>query len=343
MKVKQVGISLIAAAVIVGLTGCGSTSSSQTSGSKDTAAKDGGSKVVLKLADIQPANYPTVAGDNAFAKEVNEKTNGRIQIKVYPNAQLGDEKSAIEQIQLGAIDFGRINTAPLAEYSKDIGVFNMPYLFGDSDQMWKVLNGPIGDKLLKSLEGSKMEGLTYYDSGSRNFYNSKHSVVHPADLKGLKIRVQQSKTFVDLVNGFGASATPMNFGDVYNALQTGVLDGAENNWPSYFSTNHYKVAKYITEDQHTRNPEMLLASQSSWNKLSPEDQKVVKQAAIDSQAVERQAWTDLEKKAKDAAKANGNVITSIQNVAEWQDAVKSIYDTDGKDYKDLISQIQAVK
>jgi tripartite ATP-independent transporter DctP family solute receptor len=341
MKGKKIGLALVSSIAVLGLglAGC----SSQQNGSKSASSTSSAPKMTLKLADIQPANYPTVAGDNAFANEVSDKTKGRIQIKVYPNAQLGDEKSAIEQVQLGAIDFGRINTAPLAESSKDIGVFNMPYLFSSSEQMWNVLNGSIGEKLLKSLEQAKMEGLTYYDSGARDFYNSKHSVQHPSDLKGLKIRVQQSQTFVDLINQFGASAVPMNFGDVYNALQTGVLDGAENNWPSYFSTNHYKSAKYITEDEHTRNPEILLASSTVWSKLSPADQKIVKQAAIDSQAVERKAWNDLEKKAKDAAKANGNVVTTIKDVEEWQKVAQPIYDKDGAQYKDLISQIKAVK
>lgn len=341
MKGRKMGaIAASAVLLTLGLTACGSNQSAGTS------AKDGkanGPAMVLKLADNQAPDYPTVLGDNEFAKLVKERSNGRIEIKVYPSAQLGDEKSVIEQVQLGAINFARINSAPLAEFSKDIGVFNLPYLFDSSDQMWKVLNGPIGEKLLKSLENAKMEGLTYYDSGSRNFYNSKRPVQHPSDLKGLKIRVQQSKTFVDLVNDLGGSATPMAYGEVYNALQTGVIDGAENNWPSYYSTNHYKVAKYITEDEHTRNPEVLLVSLDTWKKLSPEDQKIVMQAAKDSQKVQRKAWDELEKKAKEAAKANGNVITPVTNVSEWQKAIQPLYDSDGKQYKDLIDQIHAVK
>jgi tripartite ATP-independent transporter DctP family solute receptor len=340
---KKWTASILTTALVatLGIAGCGSaqTGGSPAGGNQKSDAKP----MVLRLADNQAADYPTVVGDNEFAKLVKERTNGRIEIKVYPNAQLGDEKSVIEQVQLGAIDFARINSAPLAEFSKDIGVFNMPYLFNSSDQMWKVLNGPIGDKLLKSLEGAKMEGLTYYDSGSRNFYNSKKPVQHPSDLKGLKIRVQQSKTFVDLVNGFGGSATPMSYGEVYNALQTGVIDGAENNWPSYFSTNHYKVAKYITEDEHTRNPEILLASLSTWNKLSDEDKKIILQAAKDSQAVQRKAWAELETKAKDAAKANGNTITEVTDISEWQKAVQPLYDKYGQDYKALIDEIRAVK
>ncbi|MCL6515494.1 TRAP transporter substrate-binding protein [Alicyclobacillus sp.] len=331
-------------ALALGVSACGSAGSGGNQATSNTGTGGtSGQSMVLRLADNQPADYPTVLGDNEFAKLVNERTNGRIQIKVYPNAQLGDENTVIQQIQLGAIDFGRINTAPLASYDKDIGVFSLPYLFSSSDQMWKVLNGPIGQQLLDSLQSAKMVGLTYYDSGARNFYDSKRPIVHPSDLKGLKIRVQQSNIFVDLVNTLGGSATPMAYGEVFNALQTGVIDGAENNWPSYYTTNHYKVAKYITEDEHTRNPEVLLASQATWNKLSPQDQQIIRQAAVESQQVERQAWAQLEQKAKDAVKANGNVITEVQDVSEWQQAVQPLYDKYGKDYKTLIDQIRATK
>lgn len=317
-----------------------------TGGGTNTTNQNGntsGKTITLRLADNQPATYPTVVGDNEFARIVSEKTNGRIQIKVYPAAQLGDENTVIQQIQLGAIDLGRINSAPLAEYDKQMGVFSLPYLFDSSAQMWKVLDGPIGDNLLSSLSSAKMVGLTYYDSGSRDFYNSKHPVLHPSDLKGLKIRVQQSNIFVDLVNTLGGSATPMAYGEVYNALQTGVIDGAENNWPSYYTTNHYKVAKYVTEDNHTMNPEVLLASSSAWSKLSADDQKIIKDAAVESQQAERQAWDDLVSKSIAAVKANGNVVTELQDVSEWQKAVQPLYSKYGQQYQDLISQIRATQ
>lgn len=298
--------------------------------------------MTLRLADDQPANYPTVLGDEAFAKEVSQKTNGRIKIVVYPNAQLGDENAVAQQIQLGAIDFGRINTAALASYDKELNVLGLPYLFSSSQQMWDVLDGPIGNQFLQSLSSAKMVGLTYYDSGARDFYNTKRPVSKPSDLKGLKIRVQQSNLMVDLVNTLGGSATPMSYSEVYNALQSGVIDGAENNLPSYYTTNHYKVAKYLTLDQHTRWPEILLASQATWNKLSPSDQQIIKQAAVDSQQVERQAWNQLVQKATAAIKANGNVITNV-DISQWQQAVKPLYQKYGADYQSLISQIQATK
>ncbi|WP_088225934.1 TRAP transporter substrate-binding protein [Desulfosporosinus sp. FKB] len=338
MKLKRIALAALSATLVLGLTACGTSQNTTPSQSGSTS----GQKMTLRLADIQPADYPTVVGDNEFAKLVKERTNGRITISVYPNAQLGDEKTAIEQLQLGAIDFGRINASPLASFDKQLNVFNLPYLFSSSDQMWKVLNGPIGDQMLAGLKDSKMIGLTYYDSGARNFYNSKKPVVHPQDLAGLKIRVQQSDMFIDLVKTLGGSPTPMAYGEVYSALQTGVIDGAENNWPSYYSTNHYKVAKYLTLDEHSRTPEILLASQSTWNKLSADDQKIVLQAAKDSQAVQRKAWTDLENKAIQAAKDNGNVVTKV-DITEWQKAAQPLYDKYGKDYTSIIDQIRATK
>jgi tripartite ATP-independent transporter DctP family solute receptor len=345
-KSKKIGMALVSSAAVLslGLAGCSSNNSqSSNSSSKSTSNASSGPKMTLKLADIQPANYPTVLGDNAFAKEVSDKTNGRIQIKVYPNAQLGDENSAIQQVQAGAIDFGRINSSPLAQYDKQMNVLGLPYLFSSSQQMWDVLNGPVGKQILDGLKDAKMVGLTYYDSGARDFYNTKHPVSKPSDLKGLKIRVQQSNLFVDLVNGFGASATPMNYADVYNALQTGVIDGAENNLPSYYTTNHYKAAKYLTLDEHTRNPEVLLASSAIWSKLTPADQKIVQQAATDSQKVERTAWNKLEQQALDAAKANGNTITKVTDMSAWQKAAQPLYDKYGKDYQDLVNKIRATK
>ncbi len=338
-KAKRLAIVGLTIAAMLTLTACG-TSTGQSTGSAGSASS--GAHITLRLADDQPTNYPTVAGDQKFADLVKQRSNGRITVTVYPNAQLGDEATVAEQVQLGAIDFARINASPLASFDKQLNVLNLPYLFNSSQQMWDVLNGPIGDQILSTLSTAKMVGLTYYDSGARSFYNSKHAVVHPSDLKGMKIRVQQSPMYIDLVKALGASPTPMAYGDVYGALQTGVIDGAENNWPSYYSTNHYQVAKYFTEDDHTRTPEILLASQTSWNKLSAADQKLIMQAAKDSQAAERTSWTQLENKAKQEVTAHGNVISKV-DVAEWQKAVQPLYDKYGSEFKDIIAKIRATK
>ena len=239
------------------LSGCGRKAATDTKIAPKTVAK----AVTLRMSDNQPEGYPTILGDKAFAAEVEKNTNGRIKIKVFSGSQLGDEKSAIEQVQFGAIDAIRIGAAPLAEFNKQIGVLILPYLYKDKDQMFRVLEGPVGEKIFASLAAdSKIVGLSWVDSGARNFYNTKKDVKTPADLKGLKIRVQESKPMMDMVKYLGASPTPMAYGDVYSALQTGVVDGAENNWPSYLSSNHYQVAKHITIDEHTRVPEMIAFS-----------------------------------------------------------------------------------
>ncbi len=293
------------------LAGCGSKTATDTKDTTKVAAKS----VTLRMSDNQPAGYPTILGDEAFAKEVEAKTNGRIKIKIFGGSTLGDEKSTIEQVQFGGIDAIRIGAAPLAEFNKQVGVLILPYLYKDKDQMFRVLEGPVGEKIFASLAAdSKIVGLSWVDSGARNFYNTKKDVKTPADLKGLKIRVQESKPMMDMVKHLGASPTPMAYGDVYSALQTGVVDGAENNWPSFLSSNHYQVAKHISIDEHTRVPEMIAFSKISWDKLSPEDQKIVKAASVVGATVERAEWI----KQSDAAQATivskgGVTITKIDD------------------------------
>ena len=211
-------------------------------------------QMVLRLGETHVADYPTTRGDLEFSRLVEERTGGRIRIEVYHGKQLGEEKAVIEQVQFGAIDFTRVSISPLAAFAPAFDALQMPYLYRDEDHMWKVLNGPIGEEFLNSLEPADFVGLCWYDSGARNFYNSRREIKSVADLKGLKIRVQESKLMMGLVSALGAVPTPMPFGEVYSALQTGVIDGAENNWPSYFSTSHYEVAKYFTLDGHTRVP-----------------------------------------------------------------------------------------
>lgn len=320
--------------------GGGDDSATKTSGGGDGDAKD---PIVLKLADNQPEDYPTVVGDKEFAKLVEEKTDGQVKVEVYAGGQLGDEKSVIEQVQLGTIDFARVNASPLAEFSKDLGVLSMPYLFRDADHMWSVLNGDIGEDLLAGMEESNMRGLVFYDSGSRNFYNSKHPVEKPEDLKGLKIRVQQSALVVDMVESLGASATPMAYEEVYSGLQTGVIDGAENNYPSYYSVNHYEVAKYFTLDGHSRVPEILMISSKVWNDLSEEHQKAIKEAAMESQEAQKTAWADLENEAKEKVEAAGNEVVEITDTAPWREAVQPVYDKHGGAYKEYIEKIEAVE
>lgn len=299
------------------------------------------SQIVLKAADIQPEDYPTTMGMKYMAKLLDERSNGRIKMQVYGGGQLGQEKETIEMTQAGTIAFNRINAAPLASFSTPVGVFSLPYLFRDEDHLWKVLDGPIGKGLLKGMESSNLEGLAYYDSGARSFYTKGKPIKTVADMKGMKIRVQQSKIFVDLVNALGGSATPMNYGEVYSGLQTGIIDGAENNPPSLWTSKHYEVAKYYSLDEHSMVPEVLLMSKKVWDGLSPADQKLIAQAAQDSVPEQRKLWNALVQKSMDELVAHGTVIVKPIK-APFQKAMEPVY-AKYPEYKDLISQIQAVK
>lgn len=295
--------------------------------------------VVLRLADVHNDGYPTVMGDREFARLVEERTNGRVKVEVYSGGQLGDEKTVIEQVQFGAIDLTRTSISPLTEFQKKLSILMLPYLYRDKEHMFKVLDGEIGEQFLNDLKEVNMVGLCWYDSGARSFYNSKREIKTVEDLKGLKIRVQKSEIMLDLVKALGASPTPMAFSEVYSALQTGVIDGAENNWPSYLSTSHYEVAKYYTIDEHTRVPEMILMSKMTFDKLSEEDQKIVKEAAKEAALYEREQWAKTIKEAEEEIVKNGNIITRLDSKDEFQKAVYPLYDKYGADYKDLIEKI----
>ncbi|MDI9482853.1 MAG: TRAP transporter substrate-binding protein [Bacillota bacterium] len=296
--------------------------------------------IVLRLAETHAADYPTTKGDMEFARLVEERTNGRVKIEVYPGSQLGEEKAVIEQVQFGAIDFTRVSIAPLTEFADELNVLQLPYIYRSSDHMWNVLNGDIGEEMLKSIEEADFVGLCYYDPGARNFYNNKKEVKTVEDLKGMKIRVMESKMMMDLITCLGGSPTPMPFGEVYSALQTGVIDGAENNFPSYDSTSHYEVAKYYTLDGHTRVPEILIGSKMVWDKLSKEDQEIIKQAAKDSVALQRRLWAEKEKESEEKVRAAGCVITELTPEAfqGFQDAVAPLYE-EYSQYSDIIQRI----
>jgi tripartite ATP-independent transporter DctP family solute receptor len=299
--------------------------------------------IVLRLAETHAKDYPTTKGDYEFARLVKERSNGRIQIEVYPGSQLGQERAVVEQVQFGAIDLTRVSISVVTSFVPKLDAFQMPYLYRDADHMWKVLNGEIGKNLLDSLEPFGFIGLGWFESGSRNFYNSKRPVKSPADLRGLKIRVQESELMMGLVSAFGAVPTPMPFGEVYSALQTGVVDGAENNWPSYFSTSHFEVAKYFTLDEHTRVPEIIIGSKISLGRLSKADQALIRQAAADAVEYQKSEWAKYEQLSIDKVKAGGAQITYIDDKAPWIALMAPVYAKQPKAIQDFIKQIQAVK
>jgi tripartite ATP-independent transporter DctP family solute receptor len=298
--------------------------------------------IVLRLAETHPQDYPTTKGDYEFARLVKERSGGRIQIEVYYGSQLGQEKAVIEQVQFGAIDMTRVSISPVASFVPKLNAFQMPYLYRDEAHMWKVLKGDIGKGLLASLEPFGFIGLGWFEAGSRNFYNSKRPITKPEELKGLKIRVQESELMMGLVSAFGAVPTPMAYGEVYSALQTGVVDGAENNWPSYFSTSHYEVAKYFCLDEHTRVPEIIIGSKISLGRLSKADQDLIKQAALDAIDYQRAEWAKYEQISIDKVKAGGAQISYIGDKTEWQKLMDPLYKKQSKEIQDFVKQIQAV-
>lgn len=299
--------------------------------------------IVLRLAETHPKGYPTELGDEEFARLVKERSNGRIIIEVYPGSQLGEEKAVIEQVQFGGIDLTRVSISPLASFVPKLNAFQMPYLYRDADHMWKVLKGEIGNELLASLEPFGFIGLGWFDGGARSFYNSKKAVRTPADLKGLKIRVQESELMLDLVRSFGAIPTPMPYGEVYSGLQTGVIDGAENNPPSYYSASHYEVAKYYTLDEHTMVPEIVIGSKISLGRLSKADQELIRQAAFDAIDYQRAQWDAYVKLSMDKVTAAGCTIIPVPDKTEWMKAVEPMYLKQSKEIQDLVARIRAVK
>lgn len=299
---------------------------------------------VLRLAETHPQDYPTTKGDYEFARLVKERTNGKIVIEVFHSKQLGEEKAVIEQVQLGAIDFTRVSISPVSAFARELDAFQLPYLYRDATHMWKVLDGPIGQDILKKLETANFVGLGWFEAGSRNFYTKK-PVKTVGDLKGMKIRVQQAPLMVGMVEALGAVATPLSFGEVYSALQTGVIDGAENNWPSYLSTSHYEVAKYFIVDEHTRVPEIMIASKKVFDKLSKEDQAILTKAMKDAQPYQFKLWVEFEKVAEKTVRDKGSTITEIdaQEKQKFMDAMKPVYDKQPAETMAVVNKIKAVK
>jgi len=248
--------------------------------------------VILKLAHSVDVSHPVHKAMVYMGQRLEEESGGKITLEIFPNEQLGSERETIEQVQLGIIDMTKTSTAPLESFIPEMGVFSIPYVFRSSDHFWKVLNGPIGDEVKQSGTGVKLYGLCFYDSGSRSFYTTSKSVNSPVDLKGLKIRVQQSNTSIEMVKALSGSPTPIAWGELYTSLQQGVVDGAENNPPSFETSRHYEVCKYYTLDEHTMVPDIILINSDFWNRLTVTQQQIIQQAADESSVYQRKLWKE---------------------------------------------------
>lgn len=317
---RLTGAALLAAALMAG------TASAQT---------------VLRSSDTHPDGYPTVEAVKYFGELVKERTAGRYAVELYHSAQLGEEKDTIEQVRTGVIDLNRISMAPFNGLIPETTVPSLPYIFRSEDHMHKVMDGAVGDQIAAAFEQVGLVLLAFYDSGARSFYNSKKPINSLADLSGMKFRVIQSDIFVDMVAALGANATPMPYGEVYSAIETGVIDGAENNFPSYDTAKHAEVAKFYSLDEHTMVPEAFVMAKSSWDKLTPEDHAIFKAAAKESVARQRELWTAKVKESRAKVEAAGSQITTPDK-QPFIDAMGPVYEKHVKDDK-LKAMVEAIK
>jgi len=294
---------------------------------------------VLTYAENQAEDYPTTQGAYKFAELVKERTDGRVEIIVNAQGTLGDERTVIEQMQFGGIDFARVSLSPLSEFVPELNVLQLPYLYTGADHMWKVLEGEIGDRFLNSFDYSGLVALSWYDAGARNFYNSSHSIERLEDMKGMVIRVQESELMSDSIRALGAVPKQMAYGEVYSGLQIGEIDGAENNWPSYESARHFEVARYYTIDEHTRVPE--LQARSTWEKLPEDYRDVIRECAEESARYERRLWREREVLSEKKIRDAGGIITQLtpEEKERFQAAVMPMYQKYCSDYTDVIERI----
>lgn len=309
----------------------------------NSCAKNKDQYIVLKAADTHELTYPTTRGIIEMGRLLEEWTSGRIKIQVFPSSQLGSETETIEHTRRGLIDIDRVNLNPVTQIVKEMKVLSLPYIFRDEEHQWKVLNGEVGKGLLKLLEPYGLIGLGYYDSGQRSFYNSKRPVRKVADLKGLRIRIQKADIMTDIVEAVGAIPVQMAFEEVYTGLQTGIIDGAENNEPSYISKGHYESAKYYTYDEHSRVPEVILMSKKTWSKLSDKDRKLIMRAANESIPYQRKLWKAEVKEAIAKAEASGCEMIRDIDKESFIKAMESVYKKNSSDLSEWIEKIKEVE
>ncbi|HMA08385.1 MAG TPA: TRAP transporter substrate-binding protein [Ramlibacter sp.] len=298
----------------------------------------------MKAADVHPPGYPTVVAVENMGKKLEAATNGRIKFQMFPNSVLGGEKEMIEQTQVGAIQVLRTSLGPIGPVVPEVNVFNMPFVFRDIPHMRAVIDGAIGQELLDKITASpaKLVGLAWMDGGSRSLYTKK-PVRKPDDLKGQKIRMMGNPVFVDTMNAMGGNGISMGYGEVFSALQTGVLDGAENNPPSLYTANHFKAgAKYYTQTNHLIIPEILVMSKVTWDKLAPADQALVKKTAREAQMEQRVLWDKAVADYTTKLKAEGVEFIAIDN-KPFYDATAPVRAKYGAQYTDLMKRIEAVK
>jgi tripartite ATP-independent transporter DctP family solute receptor len=324
MKHKNV-VVLILALLILSLSGCG---------------KKSNGVIKLKMGHALDTEHPVHKAIVFMGERLKEKSGGKIILDIYPGEQVGSETELIMQLQMGALDMTKVSTSPLEGFIPVYSIFNLPYLFRNETHYWNVLSGPIGKKLLLAGESKNLRGLCYYDAGSRSFYTKDKPVLTPDDLKGKKIRVMASKTALAMMKELGASSVSISFGELYTSLQQGVVDGAENNPPSFYSSSHYQVCKYYSLDEHTMIPDIILISSLTWNRLSQDEQKIIQEAADESVEYQKKLWKEYTDLSLKKVQEKG-VKISNPDKAPFREKVKAMYEPyAGTEAGEIIKQIE---
>jgi len=303
----------------------------------------GSSQMVLKLGHALDTNHPVHKGMEFMKERLEELSDGSVTMNIYPGSVLGSEVQCIEQLQNGSLAMTKTSAAAMENFIPEMSVYGLPYVFRDVDHYWNVLKGPIGQGLLQQGESKFLRGLCYYDSGSRNFYTKDRPIRSPEDLEGLKIRVMNSKTAMDMVSAMGAAPTPIAWGELYSSLAQGTVDGAENNPPSFTSNKHYEVCKHFTLDGHTRVPDILLISTKVWKKLDPQVQEWVQQAATESSDFQRKLWKEKTLEALALAKEEGVTIYEVDIAAFAAKVAPLLNNVENQQVRELLHEIAAVK
>jgi tripartite ATP-independent transporter DctP family solute receptor len=299
--------------------------------------------IVLKLAHVLDTGHSVHQGMVHMAERLDHYSNGKMRVDIYPSGQLGAERDTVELVQIGSLAMTKVSAAPLEAFVPAMQVFSIPYVFRSREHYFKALDSAIGKELLASTEVARLKGMGYYDSGSRSFYMVDTPVESPADVAGKKIRVMKSQTAVKMIAAMGGGATPISWGELYTALQQGVVDGAENNPPSFFLSGHYEVCKYFALNEHTSVPDMLLMSSRVWESLDPQQQEWLQKAVDDSVVYQRELWRVSTEEALAAVQAAGVVVT-YPDKAPFMAAVEEMKASyDGTEIGRLLREIEAVK
>ncbi len=304
---------------------------------------DNSQQLVLKLGHALDTSHPVHKGMEFMKQRLEVLSGGSVTIDIYPSSVLGSEVQCMEQLQNGSLAMTKTSAATLENFIPAMSVYGLPYVFRDADHYWNVLNGSIGQGLLQQGESKFLHGLCYYDSGSRNFYTKDKPIKTPDDLTGLKIRVLNSKTAMEMVSAMGGAPTPIAWGELYSALAQGTVDGAENNPPSFTSNKHYEICKHFTLDAHTRVPDMLLISTKVWEKLDPQVRTWVQQAANESSNFQRKLWKEKTLESLEIAKAEGVTIYEVDTAAFAAKVAPLLKNVENKEVRELLKQIAAVK